>query len=271
MRAALGNMLAVTAYLTGFFILLCALLYVHQDRFIFFPVRNDAALARAWEKQRVQIASGDNTVEGWWADAPQSASSSVVLYFGGNGEDVLYTASMAYRFHARRLLVTNYRGYGANPGKPSQAALFQDALAIYDYAVRQPGVHPEDIVVMGRSLGSGVATYLAAHRPVQAAILITPFDSILAVAELHYPFFPVSTLLKHPFQSDTFAAQICVPAIIVAGDQDRVVPAVHARRLFAAWAGKKAIHVLNGAGHNDIERHPQYFSLINEFLDRSGS
>jgi pimeloyl-ACP methyl ester carboxylesterase len=268
MSAILRTMLTVTAFLCSVFILLCAFLYTQQERFIFFPLKNDVALARAWQAQRVEIASGDTKVEGWWADNSAATAATVILYFGGNGEDVLYAAASAHELHARRLLVTNYRGYGASQGNPGQAALFEDALAIYDYALQQPGMKACDIVVMGRSLGSGVATYLAANRPVRSVILVTPFDSILAIAKEHYPFFPVSLLLRHPFPSDTLAAKITVPAMILAGDQDQVVPAAHARRLFDALAGQKSIHVLEGAGHNSIQEHPDYYHLINEFLDR---
>jgi len=268
MKTVLRTMLTISFFLAGVFVLLCAFLYLQQDRFIFFPRKNDAELARGWQAQRVEIRSGDAVVEGWWADDPASTAQTVVLYFGGNGEDVLYTAQAAHELHARRLLVTNYRGYGGSQGKPSQAALFQDALAIFDYAVHQPGVRAENIVVIGRSLGSGVATYLAANRPVRGVILVTPFDSILAVAREHYRFFPVGLLLRHPFRSDEFAPKIKAPAMIVAADQDEVVPVAHARRLFDVLPEPKSIHVLEGVGHNSIEQHPDYYRLINGFMDR---
>jgi pimeloyl-ACP methyl ester carboxylesterase len=263
----LKSMLTFIALLAGTFLVLCLFMYVRQDSFLFFPLQNDPSLLRQWEQQRVEIASGDGTIEGWWLDAAPSSTGKIILYFGGNAEDVLYTAATSQRLHARRVLVTNYRGYGASQGKPSQAALYQDALAIYDYAVQHTGIRPEDIIVMGRSLGSGVATYLAAHRPVRAAVLITPFDSISAVAQYHYRFLPVGILLRHPFPSDTFAPKITAPVLIVAGELDQVIAARHAERLFAAWAGEKKIHVLSGAGHNDIDQHPDYYRLVNEFLE----
>jgi pimeloyl-ACP methyl ester carboxylesterase len=262
-------MLTFAMFLVGVFLLCCGFLYVQQDRFLFFPVRNDTALQRAWREQRVEIASGDVVLEGWWATNATSASAATVLYFGGNGEDVLYTAAVSGALDARRLLVVNYRGYGGSQGKPGQKGLFADALAIYDYAVHQRGVNADDIVVMGRSLGSGVATYLAANRPVRAAILITPYDSILAIAKEHYPYFPVAMLLRHPFPSDAFAKRISVPVLILAADQDQVVPAVHAQRLFDVWGGAKSIHVLSGVGHNNIDEHPDYYRMVNEFLDHA--
>ena len=103
-------------------------------------------------------------------------NTTVILYFGGNGEDVLRTATTSQKLDARKLLFVNYRGYGRSTGKPGQAALYEDASSIYDYAIGR-GISPESIVVMGRSLGSAPASMLAGCRPVRAAILITPFDN----------------------------------------------------------------------------------------------
>lgn len=248
------------------FALICLFLYLRQDRFLFIPVRNDATLALKFDAQRVQIAAGKHWIEGWWTDHPTASSNAVVLYFGGNTEDVLYTAATAQQIDARRLLVTNYRGYGNTPGRPGQKELFGDALAIYDYATQTAGVAPADIVVMGRSLGSGVATWLASQRQVRATILVTPYDSILSVAERHYSAFPVRALLRHPFPSLDYAAHARAPALIIAAERDTLIPVAHAQRLAAAWGGSHAIEVLPGVAHGDVERHADYYPLINEFL-----
>jgi pimeloyl-ACP methyl ester carboxylesterase len=251
--------------------LLCILLYAMQDDMIFFRVDNDSELKKQWQAQRVEIAAGDVTVEGWWADNVSATNNVTLLYFGGNAEDVLYTAESAGRFNARRMLVTNYRGYGATPGTPSEQALFQDALAVYDFAVKQPGVSAENIVVVGRSLGSGVASYVAANRQVLGLVLVTPYDSMAAVAQGHYPYFPVRLLLKHPFSTDQIANKIMAPVLIVAGEHDNVIPPVHAQRLFEVWAGPKQIHVLPNVGHNDIQEHAQYYPLIGAFLSQTAA
>jgi len=180
---------------------LCLLLYVQQDTFIFYPVRNDPALVKRWQARRVEIPTPDTIIEGWWAQNDSATDDVTIIYFGGNAEDVLYTAEAAQRFNARRILVTNYRGYGGTPGQPSETALLNDALAIYDYAAKQPGVSGDDIVVIGRSLGSGVATYLAANRVVRGVVLITPYDSLAGVAQAHFPYFRVRLLLKHRYPS----------------------------------------------------------------------
>ncbi len=219
----------------------------------------------SYSAQRIEIATAGATLEGWWVENAQATTPAVILYFGGNAEDVLYTASVASNIDARAVVVVNYRGYGGSTGETGQKALYDDGLAIYDYAIKR-GVPAEHIVVMGRSLGSGVASMLAGARPVRAAILITPFDSLAAVAAGHYPFLPVRLLLRHPFPSSDWARRTRAPALFLAADSDNVVPAAHAQKLFQAWAGPKQIHVLAQTGHNDIEAHADYYRLINEFL-----
>jgi fermentation-respiration switch protein FrsA (DUF1100 family) len=265
MRSVLTTLMTALLFAVGGFVLICALLYFSQESSIFFPRPNDAQLRERYAAQRIEIETAAARLEGWWVENAQATTPAVILYFGGNAEDVLYTASAARQIDARAIVVVNYRGYGDTSGKPGQKALYDDGLAIYDYAIKR-GVPAEHIVVMGRSLGSGVASMLAGARPVRAAILITPYDSLAAVAATHYPFLPVRLLLRHPFPSFEWAARTRAPALILAAEHDDVVPAVHAQKLFQAWAGPKQIHVLAQTGHNDIETHADYYRLVNEFL-----
>jgi hypothetical protein len=260
--------------------LLCLYIYVRQERMLFYPRQNDAELRAHWRYRRVEIPSGTHVLEGWWVDAgatverldPASShlqdpeSNLTVIYFGGNAEDVLHTARNAARIAARRLLVVNYRGYGGTKGKPSQAALFEDALAVYDYVLGPGGARPQDIVVMGRSLGSGVATMLAARREVRGAVLITPFDSIKAVAARHYPAMLVEMLLKHPFPSADMAPNAKVPALFLIAANDGVIAPSHAYALARVWGGDARTRSFSNVGHNDIDLHPQYYEVLNEFL-----
>ena len=259
-------MLTLIALGIGGFVLLCLLMYVRQDRLLFFPRPNDPALRAQWQYQRIEIASGEHVLEGWWAEGAEPDATSVVLYFGGNAEDVLYSAGNAAQLPIKRMLVVNYRGYGATTGRPSQDALYEDALAVYDYAIGAGGADPRDIIVMGRSLGSGVATMLAAKRRVRAAVLITPFDSIAAVAAHHYSWVPVSRLLRHPFLSIDHARRASSPALFLIAARDGVIPPIHGQRLAQAWAGETRVHVLDSVGHNDIDRHPRYRAYLEEFL-----
>lgn len=265
MRTVLTVLLTALVLFAGGFTLICVLLYFGQESSIFFPRPNDPQLRQRYSAERFEIPTAGATLEGWWIENPQATTPAVVLYFGGNAEDVLYTASAASNIDARAVVVVNYRGYGGSTGEPGQQALYDDGQAVYDYAIKR-SVPPEHIVVMGRSLGSGVASMVAGARPVRAAILVTPFDSLASVAATHYPFLPVRLLLRHPFPSTDWARRTHAAALIIAAERDSVVPAAHARKLFDAWAGEKQFHILPQTGHNDIEMHPDYYRLINEFL-----
>jgi pimeloyl-ACP methyl ester carboxylesterase len=138
---------------------------------------------------------------------------------------------------------------------PTERALVDDGSALVaDIAAR----HPE-VVLIGRSLGSGVAVQVARRHPPARLVLVTPFDSLAAVARRHYPWLPVDLLLRDRYDSAAHAASIHVPTTLVAAADDAIVPAEHARALARAFApGRARLVVLAGAGHNDIDAHPGY-------------
>jgi uncharacterized protein len=270
-RSVLSSLLPYAIVLCLTFVALCAFLYFRQDSFLFYPRPNDPGLRSDMREYRIEVPGEGAVLEGWWTTNTAAPNAAVIVYFGGNAEDVLYFASTAPRLPVRHVLVANYRGFGQNPGRLSEALAYRDALALYDYAVEQPDVKASDVFVMGRSLGSGIATYVAAHRSVAGSILVTPYDSMVAVAGRHYPIFPVSWLLKHRFASDQRAPTIRSPALMLVAELDEVIPPAHAQRLYELWAGPKSIHVLPRVGHNDIENHPQYDALVSAFLTERAS
>ena len=160
-------------------------------------------------------------------------------------------------------LLVDYRGYGASEGSPSEQALIADALLWYDRFSQES----KRIYVMGRSLGSGVAVRLAAERRVDAVMLVTPFDSMVEVGKRHYPFLPVSLLLKHRFDSASLAPKITAPLLCLVATRDSIIPSEHAKLLYDAWAGPKRWVALEEAGHNTVDAHPNYWRSINAFLE----
>jgi uncharacterized protein len=149
MRTVLTVLLTALILVVGGYTLICGLLYFGQESAIFFPQPNDPQLLQRFAAERFEIAASGAKLEGWWTENPQATTPAVVLYFGGNAEDVLYTASAAANINARAVVVVNYRGYGGSTGEPGQPALYEDGLAIYDYAIER-GVAPEHIVVLAR-------------------------------------------------------------------------------------------------------------------------
>lgn len=251
---------------------LCAVLYLLQERLIFLRVplaesdRQAVALLPGTEEIRIAAADGTR-LHGWLHRAAGDAGAGgLVIYFGGNAEEVSGLLHDAERFAPWSFAAFNYRGYGLSEGRPSEASLIADARVIYDWFTKLDGIDPDRIVVFGRSLGSGVAVQLAASRPVFGVVLVSPFDSLRSVASRQYPFVPVSLLLKHPFDSLAHAPEIRSPVLIVASESDRIVPADLSQRLHDAWAGPKRWVSIPDAGHNDLHARPGYWRAIREFL-----
>ena len=192
-----------------------------------------------------------------------------ILYFGGNAEVVALTAiDFAQQLNGFTQVFVDYRGYGRSGGAPSEQALLSDALKVYDSLA--PSYR--EVVVIGRSLGSGVATFLAASRPVNKLVLVTPFDSILRVAQRHYPIYPVSLLLKDKFDSLAYASDIKVETLILAAEKDGIIHPSHTENLANALGDKyTTFSVIKGAHHNDISLDDRYYRLIDEFLTRDGA
>ena len=266
------NVLTLLFTALAAFAALCALLYLVQERLIFLPRSLSESTRHALRAVpgviEIEARAADGTrLHGWLRHgAEEAARPGLVVYFGGNAEEVSGQVLDADALAPWSLAAFNYRGYGLSEGRPSEAALVADALVAYDrFAVRED-VDPARIVVFGRSLGGGVAVQLAAARPVRGIVLVSPFDSLKSVGRRHYPFVPVSLLLRHPFDSVARAPDIEAPLLVLAGERDRIVPSTHSKRLFDAWRGPKRWVLLPGADHNGIHLHPGYWPAIREFL-----
>lgn len=251
-----------------FIIAVHLLVFLVQDGLIFPGPRMTEAQEAAIREATPGIAvmtlrSAGVTLRGWAAPA-RGRQGPVLLYFGGNGEEVSGSVSAFSTVTGCRVVSLNYRGYGLSGGAPSEAALYADALALYD-ALRAEGVAPERIIAVGRSLGSGVAVYLAARRPVAGVILITPYDSMVRVAQHHYPYLAVSLLLRHRFPSIRRAPALTVPALFLVAEQDEVIPPIYAHRLYQAWGGPKAEVIIPGGNHNALETDA-YWQVICRFV-----
>ena len=190
----------------------------------------------------------------------QAERDRAVLYFGGNAEDVSHSVeAIAPAFPDAALYLPHYRGYGGSSGRPSEAALVADALAVFDE------IHPRHgpVTVVGRSLGSGVAAYVASRRSVSRVVLVTPFDSLAAVGARHYPAPLVRWLLRDRFDSAEYAPAITAPTLLLAAADDDIIPPAHAEALLRAFRpGIATLHVLKGVGHNTIDLSPQYVGLL---------
>ena len=251
-------------------ILSVGFLYFFQDKMIFFPQATPAQSKEQFVDYAMTLEHEGILLQGWYVPGKLSSIRPLIVYYGGNAEEVSGNLWDLPRFKAGGFLFMNYRGYGGSGGKPSQEALCRDALFILDTLIAREKISMDHVVLMGRSLGSGVAVHVAAHRKVGRVILITPFDSLLNVARHHYPILPVKFLLKHPFDSAALAPQISLPALVIMGDQDDIIPNKFSEQLAQRWGGPVETVVIKGRGHNDIQLDARFWQAINTFLTRAG-
>ena len=237
-----------------------------QESLLFFPQPIASTVHLPARASPLEVAAADGTRLRGWVVKGTAAPAPTVLYFGGNAEEVSGTISDARWPREWAIVGVNYRGYGASEGKPGEPALTADALAIYDAVAKRDDIDPHRIVVFGRSLGTAIATHLAAERPVAGAILVSPYDSMTAIGQLHYPWLPVSLLLRHRFDVVPDAKRNMMPMLAIVAGADSIIPPERSRALFDAWAGPKTWQLVPRAGHNDLGNDDAFWESVAGFF-----
>ncbi|MEM5580987.1 alpha/beta hydrolase [Roseibium sp. AS2] len=228
-------------------------MYLNQRGFVFVPTGTLAAPAeKGLPGVDVEtVAMADGTQVAVWRAGPTRPGAPTVVYFHGNSGNV---SSRSNRF--RRILdsgfglyAPSYRGYAGSEGSPSEAALISDALEHFDRAA-QSGA---PVVLHGESLGTGVATAVAAARP-QAGLLVleAPYTALVDLASAQYPWLPVTLLMKDPMPTRDRIGDVAAPVLIVHGSKDRLIPVAHGRDLFERAGDPKRSVIVDGAGHGDL-------------------
>jgi pimeloyl-ACP methyl ester carboxylesterase len=236
-------------------------MWIRQDTYLFIPNHKDPL--PEYEKYRWDRTVNGVRHQGWFVD---KGAEKTVIYHGGNAEDLAYHCEYLFNGLEANSLLVNYRGYGQSEGKPGERVMVDDAIAIFDLFCEETGTPPSSIYLMGRSLGTGVAVQVAAARPDAAGvILVTPYESIAAIARFQYPWLPIKKLLRHPFRSIDYVPNIELPALFILADYDSVIPMESGKKLAEAWGGEKTVLTLPN-GHNDLHEHPDYYPSINRFV-----
>lgn len=239
--------------------LLCLFLYLYQRQLLFI-VQNDPVQI---SEKEIVIKNDDINLHGYILnpDAPKA-----LVYFGGNAEMAadsipVYTGLMP----ELSIYLIDYRGYGLSEGSPSERALFEDGLRIYDHIAT---MH-ESIFLLGRSLGTGVATYVASKRQIDKLVLVTPFDSITNIAANRYSIFPVALLIRDPFESWKYAMDVKAETIIFKAESDHIVPHPHTDALLEYFPGSKLdVYTIAATNHITIVNSEEYMSTLHSFLRR---
>ena len=225
-----------------------AVLYATQRRHIYKPKARENILVPTMP---LPAHDGDVLVSIREHEGPRA-----IVYFGGNSEDVSHSVPLiAEAFPGTAVYAIHYRGYGGSAGSPTEADLVADGVALFDTVQRR---HP-DVIIIGRSLGTGVAIQVAARRNARHLVLVTPYDSIADVAAGRYPAFPVKWIVKDRYESWRIAPSITTPTLVIAAEFDLTIPMRHTQRLMEHFRpGVARFVLLPGEGHN--------FGLTPDFL-----
>ena len=242
----------VLTIVVGIYAGLCLLFFVAQRSFLYHPTARTQAHEAA---VTLDVPGATLRISCRPYDGPKA-----VLYFGGNAEDVAFSLpDLTAMFPDRAVYGLHYRGYSGSTGRPSEDDLRNDARALWDLVHAR---HP-DVVVIGRSLGSSLAIQLAAEKPVSRLVLITPFASILAIAQRVTPFLPMRLLLQDTYESWRYAERVTCPTLVIAGSADELVPAEDTRDLLQAFRpGVAALRVIDGADHNSVSNEPMFWEAV---------
>lgn len=235
-------------------------LFLAQRSLIYKPDRATPSPAASGlgDMAEVSLTTGDGLTLAAWHRPPDHAERPTVIFFHGNAGHRGYLAhkARAYLDAGYGLLLPDYRGYGGNPGRPSEQGLYADALAAHDYLRDHHGLTSAQMVYHGESLGSGVAAWLAEQRPPLGLILEAGYTSLPDVAGLSYPWLPTAVAVWDRFNTLERLPRLAqTPLLVLHGEQDRLIPATMGVALYEAYQGPKRLHLFPEGRHADLYHH----------------
>ena len=229
-----------------------------QRRLMYFPFGEVPSIASLHldDVQEVGFNAADGLhLSGWLFTVGAAGPARTVIVFNGNAGNRAYRVALAtaLRRIGLQVLLFDYRGYGGNPGSPTEQGLAIDARAAREFLVNERHIEPQSLIYFGESLGTGVAVTLATEHPPAALILRSPYTSMADVGQHHYPWLPVRLLLRDRYDSLARIPRVQTRLLIIAGERDSVVPAEFSQRLYDAASQPKTFVAIPGADHNDDE------------------
>ena len=233
----------------GLYASICLFFFVFQRSFLYMPTpahpTHNASDVLEVPDARLRLSTRQ-------FDGPKA-----LIYFGGNAEDVASTVpELAAMFPDRAIYALHYRGYSGSTGHPAEAAMRNDARALWQMV---HGQH-SDVIAVGRSLGSSLAIQLAAEGDISRLVLVAPFESILAIASRVAPFLPMRLLLRDSWHSWRYASRVTCPTLIIAASHDEIVPMSDTRQLFEAFQpGVATLRVIDGTDHNSVSGQEEFW------------
>ena len=261
-----------TVAVVGLYGAIGLLLFLFQSHLIYFPRREhvgtpaDAGLVY----ESVQIHTADGlALHAWFV--PAREQRAVLLYFHGNGGNISHRLEALRQFHQLGLstLIVDYRGYGQSEGEPTEQGTYLDAAAAWKYLTVDRSVRPDEVILLGRSLGGAIATRLATEVTPRALVIESTFTSIRDRGSEIYPYFPVRLLSRFHYDTITYLPKVHCPILVVHSPEDEIVPFNHGQRHFDAARQPKEFLQIQG-GHNDgnLVSADRYERALSEFISR---
>jgi pimeloyl-ACP methyl ester carboxylesterase len=242
--------------------------FIFQDKLLFHPdkLKKDFVFQLASEGKEVTLNTDDGqTIDGLLVK--QGGSKHVILYFHGNGGSLDSWQWVANDLHELNcdIFMIDYRGYGKSSGSFSESGFYLDAQAAYDFLIAD-GYEPDDIIIYGRSLGTGVAVDLATKRKAKALILESAYTTIPDVGKVHYPYLFPGLLSRYDFNSLAKVPQLTIPVLLIHGDKDGLIPCEQSKELDAAIKSTKTLVLIKGGDHNNLIHFPEHNKAIKDFM-----
>ncbi|MDE1152191.1 MAG: alpha/beta hydrolase [Micavibrio sp.] len=247
------TIISAVLILLAIYLAICGLMYSQQRRMMYFP-STQALDAPNWATvETVHTSTADGLSLVAWFSPPKEKGGKVIVFFHGNAGNLVHMAGKAKLFKdaGYGIFLCEYRGYGGNPGSPTEAGLFADGRAAFTWLKAQ-GYKPEQFVVYGESLGTGVAVQMAKEMQPRELILEAAFSSTADVAKFRYGFLPVDLLMHDRYDSVSKIGDIKTALLQIHGDRDNVVPLQFGKKLFAAAHEPKTFMFVPGANHDNL-------------------
>ncbi|MBT8321415.1 MAG: lysophospholipase [Eudoraea sp.] len=244
----------------GTYLIAIGMLYFLQEKLIFLPTplpKNYAYSFSEYFEEIFLTAEDGAQLNALWFK--KEDPKGLVLYFHGNAGNLSRWGEITIPFVRKGydVLVMDYRTYGKSTGKLSEEALYSDAQLFYDFAAEN--YQENQIVLYGRSLGTGLATKLAAKNMPAQLLLETPYYSLLDIGVKRFPWLPVKWFMKYPLRTYEFVQEVSCPVRVFHGTKDKVIPYDSGLQLFDTIPIKnKVFHTITGGGHNDLVAYPEY-------------
>ena len=253
----------------GLYIVASILLYLLQEGFIFLDEPLDDNFRFSFDTPHAEVNldmedGGRINVLHFTAEDPKG----LILYYHGNAGNLAGWGYVAHDFVALGydVAIMDYRGYGKSTGRRTQKTMLSDAVAVYDHFKRK---YSEDkIVLYGRSLGTGIAAYVASKTKPGKLVLESPYFNFTSLVQVHFPVFPAGPSLKFKFRTNQYLRDVECPIYIFHGTEDTVVPFKQGKKLYEGLGSKEAsMFVLEGGTHNNLDSYKEYWENLEAILE----